>query len=129
MQTLIGTITDAEVKTANGKQVINFTLRDNDSYKAKDGEIVKSTLWINCSYWINPNRIKMLAKGKAVQVWGRVEVGAYINTEGKAIPVLDVHVNDFTTYGYSADTRKPGGETETQYAEAVTVGAGDDLPF
>ncbi len=47
---------DAKVNTLKDeRQVVNFNVAINDSYKPKDGrEIKKMATFIQCAYWINP---------------------------------------------------------------------------
>ncbi|MCO5241515.1 MAG: single-stranded DNA-binding protein [Chitinophagaceae bacterium] len=55
---------NAEVRTlSNEKQVVNFSVAVNDSYKNKQGEWVEQTAYFDCSYWRTPNVAKMLTKG------------------------------------------------------------------
>jgi single-strand DNA-binding protein len=62
---IIGRLTqDAKVSTLpNEKQVVNFSVAVNDSYKNKQGERVQLTEYFNCAYWISPNVAKVLTKG------------------------------------------------------------------
>jgi hypothetical protein len=46
---------DAEVKELkNDKQVTNFTIALNHSFKTRAGEKKEKTAFIDCSYWVNP---------------------------------------------------------------------------
>ena len=68
MNTIIGRVTkNAEINiTKNEKQVVNFSVAINDSYKTKQGEIKEETTYFNCSYWISPNVVKILTVGALV---------------------------------------------------------------
>lgn len=57
MNTIIGRITkNAEINhLKNDKQVVNFSVAINDSYRTKDGERKEQSTYYNCSYWISPN--------------------------------------------------------------------------
>jgi single-strand DNA-binding protein len=74
MNTIVGRITkNAEINTLkNDKQVVNFSVAINDSYKTKDGERKEQTTYYNCSYWISPNVAKYLTKGTLVELSGRI---------------------------------------------------------
>ncbi len=65
MNTIIGRVTkNAEINIVkNDKQVVNFLVAINDSYKTKQGEIKEQTTYYNCSYWLSPNVVKILTKG------------------------------------------------------------------
>ncbi len=46
---------DAIVATVKeDKQVVNFSVAVNDSYKPKGGEVKKIATFYRCAYWINP---------------------------------------------------------------------------
>ena len=49
---IIGRLTrDAEVRTLNNdKQVVNFSVASNESYKNKQGERVEQTTYFDCAY-------------------------------------------------------------------------------
>ena len=64
---------DAEVRTTSqDKQVVNFSVATNDSYRNKQGERIEQTTYFDCSYWKTPNVAKRLKKGTLVALWGRV---------------------------------------------------------
>ena len=43
---------DAKVTTVKGdKEVVNFSVAINDSYKNRQGERVQLTEFVDCSYW------------------------------------------------------------------------------
>ncbi|MEG1026407.1 MAG: single-stranded DNA-binding protein, partial [Flavobacterium sp.] len=52
---IIGRLTrDAEVRTTSqDKQVVNFSVATNESYKNKQGEHIEQTTYFDCSYWIS----------------------------------------------------------------------------
>ncbi len=49
---IIGRLTrDAEVRTTSKeKQVVNFSVATNDSYRNKQGERIEQTTYFDCSY-------------------------------------------------------------------------------
>ncbi len=53
---IIGRLTkDAEVRTLSGnRQVVNFSIATNESYRSKEGERVEQTTYFDCAYWISP---------------------------------------------------------------------------
>jgi single-strand DNA-binding protein len=75
---IIGRLTkDAEVRTTlQEKQVVNFSIAINDSYRNKQGERIEQTSYFDCSYWISPNVAKILLKGALVELTGRVSTRA-----------------------------------------------------
>lgn len=57
---------DAEEKTLQSdKQVVNFNVAINDSYKPKgSSEATKITTSLQCEYWVNANIAPYLKKGR-----------------------------------------------------------------
>lgn len=93
---IIGRLTDGATvsKTRNGKEVVNFCIAVNERYKSKDGSTVKTTIYINCSYWVNTKVAEHLHKGTIVSLFGSLSTKAYIDNNGEAQPVLYYHVNN-----------------------------------
>lgn len=129
MQVLIGRVT-ANAKVTNLKddrQVVNFSIAINDSYKPKDGEVVKVTTFVNCSYWFNPAIAEFLKKGTLVELTGRLGVNAYNDLKGEARASITLHVNQIKLHGGAKqDSRAKTEKVST--AEEVTEPI-DDLPF
>ena len=124
---IVGRLTgDAKVSTLKDKrQVVNFSIAINDSYKPKDSEQpVKITNYVNCSYWINPAIGEYLRKGNLVELSGRIGVNAWTNAEGEAKASLTFHVNNLKLHGGVTTAIK---EKVTDAAD-VTAPM-EDLPF
>ncbi|RUT68480.1 single-stranded DNA-binding protein [Flavobacterium cupreum] len=87
---------DASVqKVNNEKQVVNFSIAINDNYKSKGSTEVKEvTTYINCSYWLNTKTAQWLKKGTLVQLFGRIGMNVYNNSEGVAVGTLTFHTNN-----------------------------------
>jgi len=87
---------DASVQKVNGdKQVVNFSIAINDTYKPKGSTEVKEvTTYINCSYWLNANTAQWLKKGTLIQLFGRIGLNVYNNSEGVAVGTLTFHTNN-----------------------------------
>jgi len=119
-------IADAKVSTLKDKrQVVNFSIAINDSYKPKDSEQpVKVTNYVNCSYWINPAIGEYLKKGSLVELSGRIGVNAWTNAEGEAQASLTFHVNNLKLHGGVTTVIK---EKATDAAD-VTAPM-EDVPF
>ena len=118
---------DAKISTLkNDKQVVNFNVAINDSYKAKgSNEVTKVVTYAQCDYWVNPGVAQYLTKGTLVELQGRIGVNAYTSKDGEAKATLTFHVNTIKLHGSA------GVKNETPIkanAEAVAVPA-DDLPF
>lgn len=122
---LTATVTaNAQVNTTKGnKQVVNFTVAVNDSYKTKEGERVKVTEFIRCAYWRNPATAQYLTKGAVIELYGRLGVDAYLDKQGQAKASITCHVNDFKFHGGS----KKGNAIVQQVTPDTPVT--EDLPF
>ena len=93
---ITGRITvDATVhKVNNDKQVVNFSIAINDSYKPKNSTGIKEIVtYIDCSYWLNSKSAEWLKKGTLVQLFGRIGLSVYSNSDGKALGRLTFHTN------------------------------------
>lgn len=121
---------DAKVNTLKDeRQVVNFNVAINDSYKPKDSnEVKKIVTFIQCAYWINPAIAKYLTKGTLVELYGRIGVNAYKDMQGEPKASLTFHVNSVKLHG-------KGKQSETESNIAPLVSASDikepidDLPF
>ena len=116
---------DAEVRTTSqDKQVVNFSVATNDSYRNKQGERIEQTTYFDCSYWITPNVAKILTKGSLVELSGRVTARAWTGNDGEAHAGLNFHTSQIKLHG-------GGKKSETVQAtvETATKKTEDDLPF
>lgn len=128
---LTGRITaDAKLSTVkDGRQVVNFSVAVNDSYKPKGSEVaVKVATFFNCSYWLNPSIAQYLTKGTLVEVYGRISVNAWTNAEGQAKASLNFHVNSIKLHGKS-NAATNAATKETVPAAAEITEPLEDLPF
>lgn len=87
---------DAVVQKVNSeKQVVNFSIAINDNYKPKGSTEVKEVVtYIDCSYWLNTKTAQWLKKGTLVQLFGRIGISVYNNSEGVAVGSLTFHTNN-----------------------------------
>lgn len=99
---LIGNLgSDPEIrKTANGSKMARLSLATNESYKKKDGEIVKRTHWHNLIAW-GPQADyveKYLHKGSYVGVRGKVSRRSYEAKDGSKRTHTEVVVREFLNF-------------------------------
>ena len=130
---------DAQVRSGSeGRQVVNFSVAVNDSYKAKNGERVTQTEFFDCSYWIGTAVAQYLTKGTIVELSGRVSARAWVDSEGNAKAGLNFHTSKITLHGggVAADRTQSRQPVQAQPAAMeVTAtqvqpnGQEDDLPF
>jgi single-strand DNA-binding protein len=130
MTQLTGRLTkDAVVNTTpDGRQVVNFSIAINDTYKPKGGEAVKTTVYVNCAYWISAKMATYLKKAALVEIIGRIGVSAYSDTSGAARASLNCHVNFIKLHtvpkeGNAAVSKAPAPVTDLPEEPL------DDLPF
>lgn len=118
---------DAKISTLkNDKQVVNFNVVINDSYKAKgSAEPTKIATYVQCDYWVNPGIAQYLTKGTLVELQGRVGVNVYKANDGEAKATLTFHVNTIKLHGKASTKDEVPVKAN---AEAVLEPA-DDLPF
>lgn len=127
---IIGRLTrDAVVaKTANDREVVNFSIAVNDSYKAKgSAEAVKIVTYIDCSYWLSSGVAQWLKKGAMVELFGRVGVNAYLNSEGKAMASLTFHTSNIKILVFVSDAHPV--QEQSAPAKKNRKEHPDDLPF
>ena len=128
---IIGRVTkDAEVRTlSNEKQVVNFSIATNESYRNKQGERVEETTYFDCSYWISIKVATLLTKGSLVELTGRVNARAWTGNDGQARAGLNFHTSQIKLHGGNKriesvqDTAKPKSKKVVKQEEA------EDLPF
>src|SRR5690554_3217170 len=121
---------NAEVRTlSNEKQVVNFSVAVNDSYRNKQDERVEQTTYFDCAYWITPNVAKLLTKGTLVELIGRVSTRAWVNKDGEARAGLNFHTSNIKLHG--GGKRAETIQTTVPPANNKVAGQGteDDLPF
>ncbi|MFV8324879.1 single-stranded DNA-binding protein [Flavobacterium sp. ZS1P14] len=123
---IIGRVTkDAEVRTLlNSKQVVNFSVATNDSYRNKAGERIEQTTYFDCAYWISPKVAKILTRGTLVELTGRVSARTWTGNDGETHAGLNFNTSQIKLHG-------GGKKSETVQATTGTNNnkTQDDLPF
>lgn len=121
---------DAEVRTLkDNRQVVNFSVAVNDSYRNKQGERVEQTAFFDCSYWLTPNVAKILTKGCLVELTGKVSVRAWTDMDGKARAGLNFHTSQIKLHSGSKKAETVQATKETENNKVVAQQTEDDLPF
>jgi single-strand DNA-binding protein len=138
---------EPEVKqTANGKQMVTFSVAIDKSYKDQNGQKVPKTKWVSCVRFIDQGKtwgvLPYLKKGTKVLAEGEPESRAWINaTSGEAQSALSLNIRDIELVGsapaqdaapaparqqtYTQTTEQPAAKPEPHPFDTVT----DDLPF
>ena len=134
MNTIVGRITkNAEINTLkNDKQVVNFSVAINDSYKTKQGERREQTTYYNCSYWINAKIAEYLTKGTLVELSGRISSNAWIGKDGEIKSGLNFNTSRIKFHGggqKSEPNNEPTAKPQKDNNNPFTEEEEDDLPF
>ncbi len=143
MNTIIGRVTkNAEInQLKNDRQVVNFSVAINYSYRTKDGERKEQTTYYNCSYWISPNVVKILTKGTLVELSGRISSSAWIGKDGEIKSGLNFHTSKIKLHGGGKKSetgnanfnqrKQPDNQLSqnTQNTNPFADETDDDLPF
>lgn len=127
---IIGRLTgDAKISTTpNDKQVVNFSVAVNDSYRNKQGQRVQHTEYFNCAYWLSTNVAKALTKGAWVELNGRVSATAWVGGDGEVHAALNFHTSQIKFHGSGKQPETVAGANKTNPIASAKNGI-DDLPF
>lgn len=127
---------DAEVRTlSNSKQVVNFSVAVNESYRNKKGEKVEQTTFFECAYWISAKVAGILTKGALVELAGRVSARAWTGNDGEPRAGLNFTTSQITLH---AGGKKAESAQAVQSEETAVQGENkkltvkepeEDLPF
>ncbi|MFH7018618.1 single-stranded DNA-binding protein [Flavobacterium sp. FlaQc-47] len=122
-------VKDASVfKLKENREVVNFTIAVNDSYKPKDStELKKIVTYIDCSYWLSSKTAQWLKKGALVELFGRIGMNVYIGNDGQAHGSLTFHTSHIKILAFAKseqDTPQVSTGTKTNSEKEP-----DDLPF
>jgi single-strand DNA-binding protein len=121
---------DAEVRTTSqNKQVVNFSVAVNDSYKTKQGERIEQTAFFDCSYWRTPKVADFLTKGTLVELSGRVSARAWTGNDGEVRAGLNFHTSQIKLHGGGKKAETVEATKKSKTVKAVPQGIDDDLPF
>lgn len=100
---LIGNLgTNPEIKElSNGRKMARITLATNESYKNKNGDVIKETQWHNLVAWNNQAIIaeKYLEKGKEICISGKLNNRSYSDNEGITRYITEIVVTDILMLG------------------------------
>jgi single-strand DNA-binding protein len=127
---------DAKVSTlSDSRQVVNFSVAINESYKNKKGDKVEQTTFFECAYWISPRVAEWLTKGTVVELTGMVSARAWTGNDGEPRAGLNFNTSNIKLHGggqKSEGTRavKTGQTAEQGENKKATLKEPvDDIPF
>ena len=129
-------IRDAKVSTlSDSRQVVNFSVAINESYKNKKGDRVEQTTFFDCAYWISPRVADWLTKGTVVELTGMVSARAWKGIDGEPRAGLNFNASNIKLHGGG---RKAESPQETKNGKDSVQGEDskpnlkepeEDLPF
>ena len=121
---------DAEIRTTSqNKEVVNFSIAVNDSYKTKQGERIEQTSFFDCSYWRTPKVADFLTKGTLVELSGRVSARAWTANDGEVRAGLNFHTTQIKLHGGGKKAETVEATKKIKTVKAVPQETADDLPF
>lgn len=121
-------VADASIKTLeSGKQLVSFSIVDNETYTTKQKETKQIATFFNCAFWLNTNVAKVLKKGAVVELSGRVEARGYTTNTGDVAASLTFNTNRIKLLSYAK--QKTAGTTEETTTKTKANENNDDLPF
>ena len=128
---IIGRLTkNAEVRTlSNEKQVVNFSVATNESYKNKQGERIEQTTYFDCAYWLTANVARLLTKGTLVELTGRVSTRAWTGKDGEPKAGLNFHTSNIKLHEGSKKTETVQASAQSENNGFTSQETADDLPF
>ncbi|KOP38884.1 MULTISPECIES: single-stranded DNA-binding protein [unclassified Flavobacterium] len=127
---------DAKVSTlSDSRQVVNFSIAINESYKNKKGDRVEQTTFFECAYWISPRVAQWLTKGTVVELTGMVSARAWKGNDGEPRAGLNFNTSNIKLHGggkksegtQALKTGQTAGQGENQ--KATLKEPEDDIPF
>ena len=127
---------DAKVSTlSDSRQVVNFSVAINESYKNRKGDKVEQTTFFDCAYWISPRVAEWLTKGTVVELTGMVSARAWTGNDGEPRAGLNFNTSNIKLHGggkksESGQAVKTGLTAEQgENKKATLKEPEDDIPF
>lgn len=102
---LIGNLgSDAETKSANGREFTTFRVAHNDSWTDQNGVKHESAIWVDCILNERPKVADYLKRGQMVAVMGNASLRTYSSEKDRCIKAgLTVNVRTIELLGGSGD--------------------------
>lgn len=102
---LIGNLgSDAETKSANGREFTTFRVAHNDSWTDQNGVKHESAIWVDCILNERPKVADYLKRGQMVAVMGNASLRTYSSEKDRCIKAgLTVNVRTIELLGGAGD--------------------------
>jgi single-strand DNA-binding protein len=115
---------DAETKTVNNQQVVNFSIAVNEQWKDKNGAARQKTDWFNIEVWGPMTKFaSALKKGEPVTIEGKLVPRKYKVDEVEHY-ALSIRANSLRKIDYT----QPPAADEPAY-DAVEADGDEQAPF
>jgi single-strand DNA-binding protein len=91
---LIGNVgADVNILSFEKNKKALFSVATTESYKNKDNQEVKNTAWHRVVAWgkLADECETLIAKGKLVQVEGKITYRSYTNTKEETVNITEIH--------------------------------------
>lgn len=130
---LIGRLTrDVDLrKTQSGKEVGQFILAVNRSYKNAQGNVDAD--FIACQVWRNADVLsKYTHKGSLISITGQIQTGSYDNKQGQRVYTTDIVVDHFDfleSKNNDHQSNQQSNQSQEKIEEQAPIIGDDDLPF
>ena len=124
--------------TGSGQAVANFSLATDETYKDKNGERQKRTVWHKIVVWGKQAEIaqQYLKKGALIFLEGRIQNREWQDKEGQKRTSFEIVCQNFRMLGGRGDGGGQGAEPESQLAHGednLAPGgpeiSDEDIPF
>ncbi|UIR57798.1 single-stranded DNA-binding protein [Sphingobacterium sp. SRCM116780] len=116
--------------TPTGREVVNFSIAVNESYKAKDGQRIEQTAYFDCAYWRTAKAASWLQKGLLVELTGQISVRAWLDKEdGKPKAGLNFHTTTIKPLAKSGKNDTNSVQDSIEPNNNKKGKGKDDLPF
>lgn len=102
---LIGNLgSDAETKSANGREFTTFRVAHNDSWTDQNGVKHESAIWVDCILNERPKVADYLKRGQMVAIMGNASLRTYSSEKDRCIKAgLTVNVRTIELLGRAGD--------------------------
>lgn len=102
---LIGYLgSEAEVKTANGKEFLTFRVANTDRWTDQAGQQHENTIWVDCIMNGSPAVKDFLKRGTMVYVTGSINLRVYSSPKDKCMKAgMTINVNKVELLGGKSD--------------------------
>lgn len=95
---------DAEVKSADGREFVTFRVAHSERWKSQDGIVHESTQWIDCTMDGRPGVLPYLVKGTLIFAAGSIKARVFSSAKDHCMKAgLTISVRQLELLGGKAD--------------------------